>query len=120
MPFACGAWTKRASARSGAICASFVRVSPVNLVLSGLLRRLLNGDRPPGHARVTAGWAPPPSVGALPPLVEPRGVAPAQQAVLASLGTTVDGQPFVPGLYRMLAALAGLPRAHRHRAASAA
>ena len=85
-----------------AICASFVRVSPVNLVLSGLLRRLLNGDRPAG-ARVTARWAPPSSVGALPPLVEPAAMPAAQQAVLASLGTTVDGQPFVPGLYRMLA-----------------
>ena len=85
-----------------AICASFVRVSPVNLVLSGLLRRLLNGDRPAG-TRVTARWVPPSSVGALPPLVEPAAMPAAQQAVLASLGTTVDGQPFVPGLYRMLA-----------------
>lgn len=84
-------------------CASFVRVSPVNLVLSGLLRRLLNGDRPPGHPRVTREWAPPRSVGPLPPLVEPTALPPAQQAVLASLGTTVDGEPFVPGLYRMLA-----------------
>jgi hypothetical protein len=84
------------------VCASFVRVSPVNLVLSGLLRRLLNGD-PPGRAQIKAGWAPPASVGVLPPLVEPAALAPSQQAVLASLGTTVDGQPFVPGLYRMLA-----------------
>ena len=29
-----------------AVCESFVRVSPVNLVLSGLLRRLLDGERP--------------------------------------------------------------------------
>jgi hypothetical protein len=85
-----------------AICASFVRVSPVNLVLSGLLRRLLNGDRPT-RERITASWVPPSSVGALPPLVEPAAMPEAQQAVLASLGTTVDGQPFVPGLYRMLA-----------------
>lgn len=85
-----------------AVCASFVRVSPVNLVLSGLLRRLLNGD-PPGEKQVSTGWVPPSSVGVLPPLVEPAALAPAQQVVLASLGTTVDGQPFVPGLYRMLA-----------------
>jgi hypothetical protein len=88
-------------------CASFVRVSPVNLVLSGLLRRLLNGDRPLGHPRVTGEWAPPPSVGPLPPLVDPTELPPAQQAVLASLGTTVDGEPFVPGLYRMLATWPG-------------
>ena len=85
-----------------AVCASFVRVSPVNLVLSGLLRRLLHGD-PPGHAQVEADWTPPPSVSSLPSLVEPAMLPPAEQALLASLGTTVDGQPFVPGLYRMLA-----------------
>jgi hypothetical protein len=89
------------------ICASFVRVSPVNLVLSGLLRRLLNGD-PPGRAQPKAGWVPPSSVGPLPALVEPAALPPAEQATLASLGTTVDGQPFVPGLYRMLATWPGL------------
>ena len=87
---------------SRSICASFVRVSPVNLVLSGLLRRLLDGDRP-RRARVTASWAPPSSVGVLPPLIELASMPAAQQAVLASLGTTVAGEPFVPGLYRMLA-----------------
>jgi hypothetical protein len=88
------------------ICASFVRVSPVNLVLSGLLRRLLNGDLP-GGAQIRAGWVPPSSVGPLPALVEPTALPPAQRAMLASLGTTVDGQPFVPGLYRMLASWPG-------------
>jgi hypothetical protein len=86
-----------------AACASFVRVSPVNLVLSGLLRRLLRGDRPPGTATDTRGWTPPPPLGPLPVLVDPAALPPAQQAVLASLGTMVGQQPFVPGLYRMLA-----------------
>ena len=40
-----------AEASIRATCASFVRVSPVNLVLSGLLRRLLNGERPAGTSR---------------------------------------------------------------------
>ena len=86
-----------------AACASFVRVSPVNLVLSGLLRRLLRGDRPPDAATDTRGWTPPPPLGPLPVLVDPAALPPAQQAVLASLGTMVGQQPFVPGLYRMLA-----------------
>jgi len=86
-----------------AACASFVRVSPVNLVLSGLLRRLLRGDRPPGAAADTRGWTPPPPLGPLPVLVDPAALPPAQQAMLASLGTVVGQQPFVPGLYRMLA-----------------
>jgi hypothetical protein len=87
-----------------AACASFVRVSPVNLVLSGLLRRLLAGERPPGAAGVSSGWTPPPPpLGPLPGLVDLVALPPAERAVLATLGTTVGGQPFVPGLYRMLA-----------------
>ncbi len=43
-----------------ATCASFVRVSPVNLVLSGLLRRLLTGERPPGATgERRPAWTPP-------------------------------------------------------------
>ena len=94
-----------------ATCASFVRVSPVNLVLSGLLRRLLTGERPPGgtgerQMSVNNGppaWTPPAPLGPLPALADPAVLPPAQRAVLATLGTTVAGQVFVPGLYRMLA-----------------
>jgi hypothetical protein len=86
-----------------AACESFVRVSPANLVFSGLLRRLLAGERPAGAARLPAAWTPPPDPGALPPLVDPARLPPDQRAVLLELGTEVDGRPFVPGLYRMLA-----------------
>lgn len=86
-----------------AICASFVRVSPVNLVLSGLLRRLLDGQRPEGRARDDAAWSPPPPLPTLPSLVDVAELDPAARGVLMSVATTVDGQPFVPGLYRMLA-----------------
>lgn len=86
-----------------AACLSFVRVSPVNLVLSGLLRRLLRGDRPSGGAIDLREWTPPAPLGQLPALADPAALPPAQQAVLATLGTMVGQQPFVPGLYRMLA-----------------
>ena len=92
-----------AEAAIRATCASFVRVSPVNLVLSGLLRRLLTGERPPGDNRARSDWTPPPSLGPLPALVDPAALPPPEQAVLATLGTMVGEQPFVPGLYRMLA-----------------
>lgn len=91
-----------------AACASFVRVSPINLVLSGLLRRLLRGERPAGAPTPDPAWAPPPSLGALPALVDASALPPAPRAVLASLGTTVGEEPFVPGLYRMIAAWPGL------------
>jgi hypothetical protein len=84
-------------------CASFVRVSPVNLVLSGLLRRLLTGERPPGANGGSPAWTPPAPLGPLPALADPGTLPPAERAVLATLGTTVAGQVFVPGLYRMLA-----------------
>jgi hypothetical protein len=90
-----------------ALCASFVRVSPINLVLSGLLRRILTGDRPAGPADGEPDWTPPAPLGPLPPLVDPAALPPSQQALLASLGTTVGGEPFVPGLYRMLASWPG-------------
>ena len=86
-----------------ATAASFVRVSPVNLMLSGLLRRLLKGERPAHAANLSSSWMPPAAMGPLPTLVDPAELPAAERAVLASLGTTVGGQPFVPGLYRMLA-----------------
>jgi hypothetical protein len=85
-----------------AACASFVRVSPVNLVLSGLLRRLLRGERPAGTISASRDWTPPSPLGPLPALVDPAALPLAQQTVLASLGTMVGQEPFVPGLYRML------------------
>src|SRR6185436_18681916 len=84
-------------------CASFVRVSPVNLMLSGLLRRLLTGERPAGPGSVASSWTPPAPLGSLPALVDIGALPSAEREVLATLGTTVGGQPFVPGLYRMLA-----------------
>jgi hypothetical protein len=86
-----------------ATCASFVRVSPVNLVLSGLLRRLLTGEWPAGGSMAAEAWTPPPALGPLPPLVDAGTLPPVARAVLDSLGTIVGSQPFVPGLYRMLA-----------------
>jgi hypothetical protein len=108
-----------------AACASFVRVSPVNLMLSGLLRRLLRGDRPSSAATDTRGWTPPVPLGPLPALVDPAALPQAQQAILAALGTMVGQQPFVPGLYRMLASwpaflahVATVLRPHLHDAAT--
>ena len=108
------------------VCDSFVRVSPTNMVLAGLLRRLLRGDRP-GGSGAGSGWTPPPAPSSLPTLVDIAPLPPAEQAVLMSLATPVDGRPFVPGLYRMLAHwpaflahLATVLRPHLHEAATLA
>lgn len=87
-----------------ATCDSFIHASPTNLVLSGLLRRLLAGERPSGSGGIGVDrpWTPPPPVPSLPAMVDLAAVSPAERDVLLSLSTPVDGQPFVPGLYRML------------------
>jgi hypothetical protein len=76
-------------------------------MLSGLLRRLLKGERPAGASGRASDWTPPPSLGHLPPLVDLATLPPTEQAVLATLGTKVGEEPFVPGLYRMLASWPG-------------
>jgi hypothetical protein len=110
-----------------ATCESFVRVSPVNLVFAGLLRRLLAGERPAGPTAPASSWSAPPVPGPLPPLVVADDLSLEGRAVLRSLGTTVGAQPFVPGLYRMLAGWPGflahvatVLRPHLHDAATVA
>ncbi|MCB1745218.1 MAG: hypothetical protein KDK91_32925 [Gammaproteobacteria bacterium] len=83
---------------------SFIRVSPTNLICSGLVRRFILGERPhgPGFAHLPA-WEPPPSTLPLPGLVDMQSISTHERAVLMQLANEVAGQPFVPGLYRMLA-----------------
>jgi hypothetical protein len=87
----------------GAVCAAVVRVSPVNLVLAGLLRRLLRGERPAGGHEALTPWTPPPPIPGLPGTVDGAALPPAARGILASLGTRAGDERFVPGLYRMLA-----------------
>jgi len=86
-----------------AVADLFVRVAPTNLMLSGLLRTLLAGQRPSGSGAVAANISPPGPLPPLPSLVHPGNLTDDQRAVLMQLSTDIDGQPFVPGLYRMLA-----------------
>jgi hypothetical protein len=100
-----------------AACASFVRVSPVNLVLSGLLRRVLAGDRPAARPSMDGAactpWTPPSDLGALPALVDPSALpalpaAPAMPpaadvpAVLAALDTYRKTSPEMVVFGRMI------------------
>ena len=85
-----------------AVCASFIRASPTNLMFSGLLRRLLAGERPKGQPTPGTAWMPPTPLPTLPALVDLDALPMHERDVLLSLSTPVDGRPFVPGLYRML------------------
>jgi hypothetical protein len=85
------------------VCESFIRVSPTNLMFSGLLRQWLTGGKPRGEPTHREGWTPPAALPALPSLVDPMALTPDEHDLLLQFGTQVAGQPFVPGLYRMLA-----------------
>ncbi|MEM7407567.1 MAG: hypothetical protein AAF458_19905 [Pseudomonadota bacterium] len=82
--------------------ALFVRVSPTNLMLSAMVRKLLAGEVP-GGAQPRTSWTPPEPVPAPPAMVDTAAVAPDLRGALLRFSTEVAGQPFVPGLYRMLA-----------------
>lgn len=87
------------------VCESFIRVSPTNLMFSALMRVQLG--REPSESGLVGGaapdWTPPPALPALPPLVDIAALDDDLRATLMQLGNDVDGRPFVPGLYRMLA-----------------
>lgn len=102
---ALGVWNvdERGATAMRDVAESFARVAPVNLALAGLLRRLMAGDRPDGASDRGSAWTPPTALPPLPSLVDPAAISKAERGVLLSLGTRVDGEPFVPGLYRMLA-----------------
>jgi hypothetical protein len=90
------------------ICDGFIRVAPVNMIFAALLKHLLAGEGPDGSVNDAPPWTPPPATPAPPPLVDIAALDDAQRDVLMRFGTDVAGQPFVPGLYRMLAHWPGL------------
>ena len=84
------------------VAENFVRVSPVNLMMGGCLRLVLNGPTPSG-AGLSDGWEPPRMLSPMPGNVEPMSVSPELNSVLIQLATEVDEKPFIPALYRQLA-----------------
>jgi len=85
------------------ICDNFIRVSPTNILFGGLLRRLLEGAKPSGAASLERDWTPPPPLDPLPSLVDLATIAPDLRALVMRFSVEVAGEPFVPGLYRLIA-----------------
>ncbi|MBT6277260.1 MAG: hypothetical protein HOI95_24400 [Chromatiales bacterium] len=85
----------------GSICEGFIRVSPTNLAFSGLVRQLLKGAE--GGAGSTPPWRPPDALPPTPVLVDMPPSPSELGRALQVFEVEVDGHPFVPGLYRMLA-----------------
>ena len=89
------------------ICRTFTRVSPINLVFAGCLQRLLAGETgaPDASNETHASMAGPlpPALPRLPAMVPWEALTDDQRAVLDTFETDLAGEPFVPGLYRILA-----------------
>lgn len=86
-----------------AVCESFIRVSPTNLMLVGLVRGQLEREAVSEPAAgPAADWTPPEPLPTLPAMVDTGSVTEDVRNVLMQLSNDVAGQPFVPGFYRML------------------
>ncbi len=89
-----------------AVCDSFTRVAPSNLLAAGCLRALLDGQTAPAGLRAIAappGWRPPAPLPPLPALAPVPHPEPGIDRLLQGLAAGEGAQRFVPGLYRMLA-----------------
>jgi hypothetical protein len=84
------------------IARNFVRVSPVNLVTGACLHHLLTGATP-NNQGFPGDWTPPPLLPPMPGNVDPAALPPDQRATLMRFVTQMDGQPFIPALYRQIA-----------------
>lgn len=84
------------------VAENFVRVSPVNLMTGACLRLILTGTTPAGVG-FTETWSPPAMLPPMPGNVDIGALPPDQRAVIMRLATEVDGQPFIPALYRQFA-----------------
>lgn len=99
----------RALAAVRAAAEGFVRVAPVNMMFAGLVKALLEGQQPGGRsAGMVVAWRPPAALPVPPAMVSPDALDAATRGVLMQFATLSDGQPFVPGLYRILAHWPGL------------
>jgi hypothetical protein len=90
------------------VAENFVRVSPVNIMTGACLRAILTGTVPAGREQPINGWVPPTMLAAMPGNVEIAALSPFQRRLIMRLATEVDGQPFIPALYRQYAHWPGM------------
>ena len=85
------------------IYANFVRVAPLNLLFAGLVEALLKGAEPGNQLMTEPSWSPPLMLDTMPPMPPVESLDTSVQAIMMQLATRLGGQPFVPGMYRLLA-----------------
>jgi hypothetical protein len=95
--------------RIAKVCETFVRVAPVNMIFAGLVTQLLLGVPTGGDGAHEERWVPPPPItGDAVEMAELATMTPDLRETTLLFATDMDGAPFVPGLYRMLAHWPGL------------
>ena len=86
------------------VCATFVRVAPVNLLFAGALKRVLvEGAWPDGPPIRDFDWRPPDPMPLPPGMVDVDDLPKNERDRLLTLSTPLGDEVMVPGLYRMLA-----------------
>lgn len=90
------------------VAEGFTRVSPINLVFAGTMRRLLLGDQPVHRRGISRDWSPPAPLPPPPAMLPFSALDAATGQVLMRFATMAGGEAFVPGLYRQLAHWPGL------------
>ena len=89
------------------VCQTFSRVSPVNLVFSGCLQRLLLKEKIGKTRKGILKCTIPPPLPKMPSMVPWAQLTITQKRCLEVFETKLAGEIFVPGIYRILAAWPG-------------
>ena len=96
----------QATART--VADNFVCVAPTNMMFAALLQRVIGEGMAVAPSETEVSWQPPPPLPPLPSMVDIDALDDAGRAVVMRFAAEMDGRPFVPGLYRMLAHWPGL------------
>ena len=84
-------------------CLTFTRVSPINLIFAGCMNHLLLGEGADASNLNKKIFPLPPCLSSLPKMLPWGDMSKSELAVINIFSTTLVGETFIPGIYRILA-----------------
>ena len=84
-------------------CLTFTRVSPINLIFAGCMNHLLLGEGSDASTLNKNVFPLPPRLSPLPKMLPWEDMSESELAVINIFSTTLAGETFIPGIYRILA-----------------
>jgi hypothetical protein len=84
-------------------CLTFTRVSPINLIFAGCMNHLLLGEGSDAPTLNKNVFPLPPRLSLLPKMLPWEDMSESELAVINIFSTTLAGETFIPGIYRILA-----------------